>query len=384
MTNRTISSKTILGVGTYPGWEPYDQFFKNQAGGNTPQALLADGIVNENNYVMNSYLLTSGQCLMNGQNFLGTHVLCGTPSVPTETLEYPTAYSLAGKLEARWRDSQFSAGVTFGESKESLIMMADRIVGLCEALRSLRRGNLGGALRNLTGQVPRGSRRNARALMDARDISGAWLEINLGWSPMLSDIYNAEAALKPQPIKNRVMARSSVRCPMTVTGNGSDWFVKGQMVKHTQVIAYVSRDEHTLNRWGLTDPAGIAWALTPLSFVADWFLPITKGLANWHAIGSFPSEKVIVTQYAKAYGKSYCQANPVAGLQHTAPGTYVGNGVYRQWDVNRGIFTSMLDAVGTLAFLPASITPRWNPNAWRVFTGASLLHQWLMDLHRNR
>lgn len=386
MSTRSVNSKTILNVSnTVPGgWDAYDSYKRTSSGANTPRDLRLKGVYTENMYDCVIQSKVSDVCYVRFGNpsgpftqTLGTENLGGTPVPVNSALPYPDPYSLLGKLEERWKDSTFNVGVFAAEGKEALEMMHQRLVGLHAAAQALRRRQFGLALRNLTGQIPKGQSREALRKLDGRDLSGAWLELNLGWSPMIGDIYNATKDIGLQYLHNRVRASTYNFCSMQSAGSQDCWTVEGGHKKHVQIIVYCRKSASWRQYWGLTDPAGIAWEATRLSFVADWFLPIGKYLANLHAVGAIPVERVVYTTYARTYGRSSVIKNPVAGAYHNGR---IGHGITRDFEVHRRIYDSLYPLIGTVGFLPGTIVPKWNPSIWKVFTASALLDQALRKL----
>jgi hypothetical protein len=384
VTTRDIYSKTILRVGGVPGaYDSYDEYRKVSSGANTPRDLRLKRTYLENAYdavITSDYNGTADVSFNVNGPFtypMSVYNLGGKPKPIDTAIPYPDPYALMGKLAEKWKQSTFNAGVYAAEGKEALEMMHQRLVGLHAAAQALRRRQFGLALRNLAGQVPKGNRREALRRLDGRDVSGAWLELNLGWSPMMKDIFEATDSIGFNSVVNRVRASTYNFSAMEASGSKDCWYVEGGHKKHTQIIVYVSREPSLRERWGLTDPAGIAWEATRLSFVIDWFLPIGSYLANLHAVGALPVTKVVHTNFARTYGKSYVIKSPVAGVHHRG---HVENGIVRNYEVRRRIYDSLFPLIGTVGWLPASVKPKWAPNVWRVATASALLDQALRKL----
>lgn len=388
MSTKVIDSKTILAVSNVVpgGWDAYDWYKRNSSGGNTPYALRRQGTYTENDYTSTIQFERSDVSKVSFYpggpytTILGTKNIGGTP-VPVDTaMAYPDVYDrvLPG-LYNKWRQSKAECGVTFGEGREGLEMIAQRLKGMTLAARSLYRRNIGGALRNLLGQVPPSHRRRMRSRMDAGDLSGAWLEGHLGWSPMFQDIYNAWETLQPKERKNRIRHSAVNKCAMRSSGDFASWYVDGSCEKWSVLICDFSKEipVNWRDTWGLTNPAGVAWELTRLSFVADWFLPIGRALDSFHAMGRLKPSQVIQVHFEKTIGKSTVVRSPVAGVYHNG---HIGHGVTRNFVTNRTINSSLHSVVSATAWLPLNVTPKWEPSAWKVTTGVALLHQALQKL----
>lgn len=209
--------------------------------------------------------------------------------------------TLVNKLLAEWRSTEFNLGVFLAEGKESAKMVTARLLGLVSAWRALRRLDLGGCLRHLTGQPTRVHRRRASQRLGAGDVSGAFLELNLGWRPMIQDVYEASNLLRFgfQPERNLINVVAGWSIPATSTL--SSIYVKYFNWRGGQ--RWIAKMQHTTpsfpERLGLTNPAQVAWELVPLSFVVDWFIPIGDTLEAIHGIRVLPVSTITKVSYTK-------------------------------------------------------------------------------------
>jgi hypothetical protein len=239
-----------------------------------------------------------------------------------------TDSSLRAKMIDRAKGAEWSIPVFFGEARESvgMVLNAARTVG--SAYRNLRRGNFSGALVNLGIQGDDRARRryNSRYGTDPTGAAAsAWLSLTYGWVPLLNDAKNAaetlaQASLHEGNREIRVTANTRLdRVEIT-----PDVLVAASpqiIVRRTLIIGEsfkgVWRCKPT--NWaiagslGLTNPALVAWELLPLSFVADWFLPIGRYLEGLdvplrytHLGGSIGYRRQVETLYDtwKYYGQS--------------------------------------------------------------------------------
>lgn len=377
MTVKKVRSYNTLGPGG-PG-EGYGLYQKDQVGANSPRG--PDGI---RRLTPNPYRGTTDieynspvRILNPGWGTTDSSVFsAGGKPVPAGPLTPIPAFDVLPKVEEAWKGSKFNAGVTLGESRESAQMMAHRLMSIAKAAKQLKKGDLGGALRNLTGQPTKGNRTRAQKKLDSRDVSGAWLELNLGWSPMLQDVFEANKALKLKPFSQKVRGSLSRNVEMRCAGFLPDdrrtmVLEGGACTVSTQVICDVSRPPTTIEALGLTDPASVAWELVPLSFVVDWALPIGRHLAAVHAVGALPIVGVVVTNYTRYWGKS----RPVAGRSTYPIFQSTPLAVARKFHVERSIGGSIFDVISTLDFVPRSITPKWDPDLWKLATAAALFRQ---------
>lgn len=161
------------------------------------------------------------------------------------------------------------------------------------------------------------------------DIPGKWLELQYGWTPLLSDIHGAIQHLKKGRRKPIVTVSSSVEDEVvSVQDHSMDGGVWGyRRFKHKWVVktylhyGLASNPLAEVSSLGLVNPAEIAWELVPYSFVIDWFLPVGNWLSaltadvGYSFLTGGQSRKVTTTpkgQFELAY-------MPVNGLRFSAP-----------------------------------------------------------------
>jgi hypothetical protein len=212
---------------------------------------------------------------------------------------------LLNKLAHKVKDHEFNLGINLGEMKEFVPMVASNLTKIAKSFVALRHGDFATAARHLGANQKTWSSKTGKAKpLKATDISGRWLEMQYGWLPSLSDIYEgskAFEALSQGPKKSVV--RTSVFKGNRY--NGSTTPSRNQAMvtaKITRYITYEMKEELSAPRQlGLADPLSIAWELTPLSFVVDWALPIGHYL---EALGTIPFLKgrFLETTVRKFYG----------------------------------------------------------------------------------
>jgi len=289
------------------------------------------------------------------------------------------------KMAARLVDArtQFNALVTLGEARETATMIAGTARRVAQGMLALRKGNVPGALSQLFGGNPSGfagaksvrdrviarytdfrllgesssftskgkkwvAKRNKelKKLMDRvdsfvlrygehgriDDLAGAWMSLNFGWRPLLSDIDNAARylALKrtlgpPKTVTVRVKHSVSNAGETTDTITNSCQQVYGWYWKDESSIGYTYElspkwlftpkviDELSATRlgeikrnWrhennffadlGFTDPASVVWNLLPLSFVTDWFVNVGQVLQSLHEFNQWKVERALKSE----------------------------------------------------------------------------------------
>lgn len=349
-----------------------------RVGANTPYADRVLGIFKENPYSNVSTSETYNTVKMkyttvessSGANLLGNFTF--------SQVNYPTDIQLLPKLAEKWHQSEFNAGVFIGEGRETARFIADNCFKLAQSARNLRRGNLRGALTTLAG-VPRRSKRAAQQRLNAKDGSGAWLELQYGWMPLVNDIYAASDYLKFKSQQNVV--RTSAYNEGTVTPYASN--AKGTILRASQnrysyhIKAVMSRDPTHYERLGLTNPAGVIWELVPWSFVADWFLPIGDTIDALNAAGLLPCTGGSYTKISKRRFDCLIPKGSKYSIYTT-----MNEGYNRQFHLNmvRTVFTSLPSPLAILSQIPAEIKNRQDQDIKRMVTAAALVHQNLKKL----
>lgn len=176
-----------------------------------------------------------------------------------------------------------------------LVATATRIAG---AFLSVRRGNFRAAANHLGVVLPQ--RKHKRMTKrwfsgQANSLGNNWLELQYGWLPLISDVYGAAehlAARKLEDENNEVRATTILKRSTTRRAWSGDVKFPGNVFQTTDVFWQVqhlvrysitSSGAHELSQLGITNPALIAWELTPYSFVVDWFIPIGNWISSWDA-----------------------------------------------------------------------------------------------------
>lgn len=171
---------------------------------------------------------------------------------------------------------------TRNQLASSVARTANRLAG---AVLALRRGNVSGAIKQLTG-----SRfAKTRTQRVAGGIPEQWLALQYGWLPLVEDIYNGCETMKRALDKDiphlTVKASSHIRGKHIVhVQMGSDSFSPDRRfesagqpsVRGNASIKFRVSDlpSATLSQLGITNPLSLAWELLPWSFVLDWMYPV--------------------------------------------------------------------------------------------------------------
>lgn len=212
----------------------------------------------------------------------------GAPSGPGYTMCRNRAYA---KFRDKAVGKNSAVGVFAAERREGYNMVANRVKGLYDAYRELRRGDL----RRFCDRLRvRPKRKHKRLLLNGRkrdrnrirevahQASGLWLEYWFGWSPMVNDIYNAVDVFQQELPSTRYSG--GARYPVSVVdklifqGNQQNYELEtetGFYICHTgATVLLVNPDLFLANQLGLTNPVAILWEVVPFSFVVDWFTKV--------------------------------------------------------------------------------------------------------------
>lgn len=286
----------------------------------------------------------------------------------------PIAVHLSDVLE-KWKSTELNLGVTLGEGKESLEMVGNRLLSLARGARSIRKGDLGGALRQF-GPVPRGDRIRAATALNQKDTSRAFLELHLGWSPLIGDIYEGLNIPEPRPIGQKIKSKRRLGTLPNgqVTVSNLDYlryFTVKDHICQSRIVCSARNKPTWFQRFGLNNPAAIAWELVPMSFVVDYFLPIGDTIAALEAVALIEYEYLLLQKFERYY----CFLNVPAGASISPYGyKYFYNATSHE---ERLIYQRSRPNVSFPAIVAESVNVSLPTSIWKVATMAALAHQQL-------
>lgn len=286
-------------------------FQKYQNGGNTggfhsspkPKPLPV------NTYVMESFKITPATQTYyyhdlndpNNPTFFTSTIAGASPSVviPRTEVIAECQAKLNAKMLSQIKDMKVNIAQAAAEANQTASMFASTARRITTAFTQLRRGNYLGACKALNCSVKnrsfkRYSTHYPRNPFDAA--ANAWLELQYGWKPLLSDVHGVAEKLAHERGGRPLYQRVTATCPAkadfndVVEDRGENYLnVSGQFgtmaaYGKSQITFMVENPALQLaSSVGLTDPALLAWELLPYSFVVDWFLPIGNWLENANA-----------------------------------------------------------------------------------------------------
>jgi hypothetical protein len=245
-------------------------------------------------------------------------------------------------------------------------MAVNSIGSIATAMSRLRRGDVGGAFRSLGSVAGHRDVKLINKRLDDSDLSGAWLAMQYGWLPTLSDTYEATRAfaLRNETRFQRYTVRAMAKKVFDSSTSPPNWSCPSTWT-YSKQIQYELSEDFSLSQpraLGLTDPASVAWELLPWSFVIDWFLPIGDYLSALNIV-PFLKGKYWITHKETFEGEAY----PVSAFYATCGG---GAHTFRVFDHGRTCGEGAL-VVPTPVFksLPDAMSPQ------RIRNAVALAHQ---------
>lgn len=171
---------------------------------------------------------------------------------------------------SRLASGNFNALVMAGEGRETVRFIANRMFLLYRFLRILSRGNFKEAAAVLGSELSQNSGKRLNRLKSQYrnpiDLaSNGWLEYQFAVRPLVGDVYG---------VLKEYHERRQVGKQIYASGKYKDG-PKGTVYRSGVVARVRSTELRTLQQLGITNPLLAAWELVPLSFVVDWFVPIS-------------------------------------------------------------------------------------------------------------
>lgn len=250
------------------------------------------------------------------------------------------------KLASKIKGHSFNLAVNAAQSRQLVDMVVSNLGKFGRSILALKHGDFATAARAL-GAQPRISR------LRPSDISGRWLELQYGWLPTLSDIYEAAKAYEKITAKERQTTfRASAKQLVEVECAGSPAISTCVMhvTQCVSIVAELTELLSTARTLGLVDPLSLAWELLPYSFVVDWFVPIGTYLETLnvlpHLTGRFS------TTMSNVYD-GYVPLRYTGTLPGNFGGFFCKSVVYEGTDTVRGVYSDRVITSGLVTQKPS-------------------------------
>lgn len=165
------------------------------------------------------------------------------------------------------------AGISGIELPSTVRMIGRRAKTFYDAVRLMGKGNYNGLAKLMKSQtgynissksIKHMQRKFGNGNFSFKRAAAAWLEFNFGWQSFFQSIYDSVESLGNS---------SQIHSKNSSYGGASAGF-SGQIT---------NRYQFNMNRLGLGNPAELLWDKLRLSFVIDWFIPITPFLQTLSA-----------------------------------------------------------------------------------------------------
>lgn len=221
------------------------------------------------------------------------------------------------KALEKLKNQDINLGTFLAEFSKTEQMIANRIQRVADSVRRWRRINA----KSLWDRV-RKYQKGGCGRRFVRNLPSSWLELQYGWTPLLSDIFGGINHLgrpgRDPLISVRGYAEDDDEKIYSVSGAYGSSADLSFEVRHRCWVNLVYKLNNAglaeVSSLGLLNPVEIIWELVPYSFVVDWVLPIGPWLssltadAGWSFVTgsrSVKSEFVgdsSVKRYARATG----------------------------------------------------------------------------------
>lgn len=257
-----------------------------------------NGNINVHNYWARAELLSQSL----GYTRTGTLKRIG-PAVYSEILVSWTAadtFALQSRLSNSIKGHSFNLAVASAELGQTVGLIVNTVRRFSKAMSHIRRGRIGDAVRAL-GSTPQPQHSGRRATrpkpLTTKDVSSHWLEIQYGWTPLLSDVYesaNAYSVIADKPRRSSGKVAFTKKRKAVIKGLMYDLDVKHEIRTEIQ---YTLTELLSIPRsLGLQNPVSVVWEKVPFSFVVDWFYPIGAYLDNMSVIPHVTGRFATITE----------------------------------------------------------------------------------------
>lgn len=181
-------------------------------------------------------------------------------------------------LVRRVRGETVSLGEDLAEAKESAGMIKDRFLKMGSLAEKFRQCKSLEDFNRLFGPKPKGHRKPDKP---AKDLADLWLEYSFGWSPLLSDVFNASKAMAHKPKEKQYHGIGTEDISLR-DGTSLNVEIQGTAyVRQGGKVTLTNPNWFALQQLGLANPALVGWEIIPYSFLVDWVADVGSFLGSW-------------------------------------------------------------------------------------------------------
>lgn len=246
----------------------------------------ADGVhrLKWNNYSCTIKRGTQSKSLISGsQQYY--FAISNTPPSPFDVNDVNKGLS---KLSERIKGHDFNLAVNSAQIGQTTTLVITTLRSFRDAFRHLRRGDIVKACRSL-------GTNSRKSKFRSKTISGRWLELQYGWLPLCSDVYEASKAIEAaNAVRTKTFSASLHKGkPFNSSQSAYQYDAIGRAqgaMRWTHELLEVPSAARNL---GLLDPATVAWEVLPYSFVIDWFIPIGTYIENLSYIPNLSGRSMV-------------------------------------------------------------------------------------------
>jgi hypothetical protein len=287
MSHRTIE------YGTYLYGDYYYYLYQNGDDGKYNP----DGSTKHNRYDMNSVVMhVSGT---SGRNFnWGAFLPFGSSGKTLDNVKPETDRQALDRCLERAIGANCNVLVDIAQFNLTMSSVYGTLSRYTNCWRNLRKGRLADAARSL------GFKKKFKNYKDGltyNDAGNAWLEMQYGWKPLMSDIKGLADVLELQNSDARrwtVTGTSRFNKTVNYWGVPDPNYWGGAYAQihyefRYQYKCYLKENMSVPRTIGLYDPLSLAWEVIPYSFVVDWFIPIGDYLHELQVVRNLDAEWVV-------------------------------------------------------------------------------------------
>lgn len=275
------------------------------------------------------------------------------------------------KALLKLKKQNINLSVAFAERAKTSELMLSTAQRLGKSVLQLKKGNVRGALSAL-GQSSSGVP-NIKPPR-GKKLTNAWLELQYGWKPLLSDVHGAAKAIADRD-------QDAGRYRVTVKGNSKDSSVarntrnnngfntvefSTRSVRANCRLDYTVGDSSALSQassLGLLNPFSVAWEIVPFSFMIDWFLPIGDFLNVMDA--------ALPYSFLGGYMTTVTECGVIGNSRSTGATGYYGNVYAKSYDYDYKRYALALSPLPSLPRIkPTTATPSNVASALSIIAGA--------------
>lgn len=190
-------------------------------------------------------------------------------------------------------------GITAATANQSFGMIATRTSQLLKAYKAAKKGNVRALARSL-GVKPK--KKISKYTVD--DPASLWLEFTFGWSPLMSDIYQATVVLSdPFQVKRSYGTATVTKTARTPSGKGL--ITNKSRAVCTAGLRIDNPNLALMTQLGLSNPAAVVWDIIPFSFVIDWFFKVNRFVNTWNDMAGFTYVDPVTTIESNVSGTEW-------------------------------------------------------------------------------